>query len=127
MSTTELEPNLSLISLDNSQETIENNSPEKSNLENFNPTNLISEQKSAIAAKPDVHNGLISDDEDGNMADGSEIQKLTNDDSSSTENEGKNKSVRKASTNSLSRKQISRQTANSRNQKHDKVASNTSK
>lgn len=91
------QPDCSLISLDNSQETIENDQTfEKvNNIENRSPDNLKNEQQKnnanscaasninnnnsggpllySSAALPDVNNSLISDDEDdeGNLADGS--------------------------------------------------------
>merc|ERR1712071_140342 len=104
---------------------------------------------STLPCIPDVSNSLISDDEDeGNLADGSaaelpktEVRKkkisiekkkvgsgsgnVSEKCSSNTENEAEVVSVRKSSVNSvLSRKQVSRHTAISRNQKHDKITSN---
>lgn len=104
---------------------------------------------STLPCIPDVSNSLISDDEDeGNLADGSaaelpktevrkkkisiekkksvsESEKVSEKCSSNTENEAEVVSVRKSSVNSvLSRKQVSRHTAISRNQKHDKITSN---
>ena len=176
------QPNCSLISLDNSQETIENdvsqnfekqtinidNEQQQKTANSCTPNdNCALQYSSASAALPDVNNSLISDDDndvdddvdEGNLADGSAAEytntekfknsnKNNNNSGSSTgkcntstteneQDEGKKgvtpvvnvngNATRKSSSNSLSRKQINRQTANSRNQKHDKVTSNISK
>merc|ERR1712071_275383 len=130
---------------------IEQKTPHHSTDTEINKENAEQEPfySSTLPCIPDVSNSLISDDEDeGNLADGSaaelpktEVRKkkisiekkkagsgsgnVSEKCSSNTENEAEVVSVRKSSVNSvLSRKQVSRHTAISRNQKHDKITSN---